>query len=114
MLRPVALDEIENVELIPQVVIRKPVSFFEQHLGVRFVEGRDDLDVYRGVAMSLNAALPFVLKHYKGHPPETTTIYLPIHIHDVEKISGIIRTILDELKVPLDCIEWQRSDDPTL
>jgi hypothetical protein len=114
MLRPLKLEDLRNVELIPQAVIRKPVSFFEKQLGVHFVEGHDDLDTYRGVAFSLNGTVPFALKHYRGHPPQTTTVYLSMKIHDVQKISKLIRAIIDELKVSLDSIEWQRSDDPGL
>lgn len=114
MLRPITLEELREVELIPQAVLRRPISFFEERLGIHFVRSHDDLDSYQAAAFSIDGKLPFALKHYRGHPAETTTVYLSSAIRDVQKVSAIIRAIVDELKVPRDAVEWQRSDDPNL
>ncbi len=114
MLRSVALQDLRDIDLIPQAVIGKPVSFFEQHLGIHFIDGCDDLDYYRGAAMRLDDKLPFALMHHRGDPPETTTLYLSREIHDVEEISRAIRVIIDELQILPDSIQWQRSDNPNL
>jgi hypothetical protein len=114
MLRSIALKGLRDIDLIPQAVIAKPVSFFEKHLGLHFIDDCDDLDYYRGAAMCLDDKLRFALMHHRGDPPDTTTLYLPREINDVAEISKAIRAIIDEMKVPPDSIEWQRSDDPAL
>ncbi len=112
--RSIALQDLRDVDLIPQAVIGKPVSFFEHALGLHFIDDFDDLDYYRGAAMRLDDKLPFALMHHRGDPPDTTTLYLPREIRDVEEISRAVRAIIDEMKIPPDSIRWQRSDDPAL
>ncbi len=114
MLRSVALQDLRDIDLIPQAVIGKPVSFFEKHLGLHFIDGFDDLDYYRGAAMRLDDKLPFALMHHRGDLPDATTLYLPREIHDAQEISMAIRAIIDEMKIPRDSIQWQRSDNPNL
>jgi hypothetical protein len=127
-LRSVELEELRGVDLIPQAVIGKPVSFFEKHLSLHFIDDCDDLDYYRGAAMCLDDKLSFALMHHRSDPPDTTTLYLfsPLQkgegpgerlsreIHDLEQISKAIRAVVDELKIPLDLIHWQRSHGPAL
>lgn len=112
--RSITLQDLRDVDLIPQAVIGKPVSFFEHALGLHFIDDFDDLDYYRGAAMRLDDKLPFALMHHRGDPPDTTTLYLPREIRDVEEISRAVRAIIDEMKIPPDSIRWQRSDDPAL
>ena len=127
-LRTIALKDLREVDLIPQAVLAKPVSFFEKLLGLHFIDDCDDLDYKRGAAMCLDDKLCFAMMHHRGDPPETTTLYLfsplqkgeglgerlPRELRDVQEISKAIRAIIDEMKVPPDSIQWQRSDDPDL
>ncbi len=114
MLRPISLKELDEIEMVPQVVIRKPVSYFRETLGIRFVESIDDLDAYEGAALSLNGTLPVALKHYRGHPPDTTTIYLSRELRNAVEISRIVQRIVKDLKLTPDAVAWQRSDGPEL
>lgn len=114
MLRPIEIKELGNIELIPQAIIKKPISYFDGRFGIHVVSDHDDLDAYQGAALSLNGELPFALKHYSGFPPDTTTIYLSGEFRDVQQITGIIAKILSELGLPSSAIFWQRADNPNL
>lgn len=113
MLQARSFSELNKLgELIPQAILSKPLSYFEQQLQFKIVQGEDDLDIFEGLALATNEGLPFALKHYPGYPPDTTTIYLLPKFRDVAEISKVIRMIVEELRLPLSAIEWQRSDNP--
>jgi hypothetical protein len=112
--RLITLQELSDTDLIPQAVIGKPVLFFEQHLGLQFIDGFDDLDYYRGAAFYLDDELSFALMHHRGDPPDTTTLYLPREIRDLQEISRAVEAIVKEMRIPRDSIAWQRSDNPNL
>ncbi len=114
MLRPISIKDLDKTELVPQAVIRKPVSYFQDTLGIKFVESHDDLDVYEAAALSLNGTLPLVLKRYRGHPADTTTIYLSRELRDDAEVSRIIQRIIQDLQLTPDVVYWQRSDGPEL
>ena len=114
MLRTIEIKELGGLELIPQAIIRKPISFFDGRFGIRVINDRDELDVYQGAALSLNDELKFALRHYAGYPPDTTTIYLSREFRDVQHIKGIVEKILRELEIPYSDISWQRADNPDL
>ncbi|HTT76026.1 MAG TPA: hypothetical protein VMF50_08600 [Candidatus Binataceae bacterium] len=106
--------EITKLDLVPQAILRKPLSYFQRHLHMDIVRGEDDLDAFEGAALSLNGTLPFALKHYAGYPENTTTIYLSGNVTDIDAITSIINTIVRELELNNEAVEWQRSDDPDL
>jgi hypothetical protein len=64
--------------------------------------------------LSFNGEWAFALKHYKGHPAGTTTIYLPREFESVETISRMIQQIAQELNLPSEALSWQRSYSPDL
>jgi predicted enzyme related to lactoylglutathione lyase len=111
MLRP--SNEFGQIEWIPQAIIKRPISYFENQFGFKFDRGSDDLDEYEEAIFSLDG-LPIALMHYRGYPPETTTVYLPFGFHDIARILQVIGAIAKELELPPDAIFWQRSDNPDL
>ena len=114
MLRTVSFSEVSKLDLIPQAIINKPLSYFHKHLKIEIVHGRDDLDEFEGAALLVDNALPFALKHYPGYPDNTTTIYLSHELKDLEEISRAISIIVKELRLPKKAVSWQRSDNPEL
>ena len=114
MLRPLPLREFFDVDLVPQAIINRPISFFHDQLGIDFVPDRDDLDEYEGAFLTFNGKWAFALRHYKGHPANKTTIYLLREFNKVETISNMIQEIVHELELPPDALFWQRSDNPDL
>jgi hypothetical protein len=114
MLRPIPLKDLDQIDLVPHAVIRKPVSYFQKLLGVKFFKLHDELDAYEGAAFSLDDGLPLALRHYHGHPADTTTVYLARELRDIGEISRIIARIVEDLKLPRTAVDWQRSDNPDL
>jgi hypothetical protein len=114
MLRPIEIGELGGIDLIPQAIIRKPISYFDGRFGIRLVDDHDDQDKYQGAALSLNGELRFALKHYAGYPADTTTVYLSREFRDVKEITGIVAKILREFELPSSVLCWQRADDPDL
>lgn len=114
MLRAIPEKTLESVELVPHAVFRKPPSYFQDKFGIKFIQAHDELDEYEGAALSLDGACLLALRHYRGYPADSTTIYLPRDITNIGHISKIIGRLLKELKLSHDAIEWQRSDNPDL
>jgi hypothetical protein len=111
MLRPIPIAELGKIDLIPQAILNRPVSYFEKH-GIQFVQADDELDNYEGAALVLDNNLRFALKHHRGYPNDTITIYLSKEIQNLQQITSIVRRIVEELKLTPEVIRWQRSDNP--
>ncbi len=114
MLRTISLTELGKIDLIPQAILNRPVSYFENHHGIHFVQANDELDRYEGAALVLDNNLRFALKHHHGYPDDTTTIYLSKEIQNLQQITATVRRIVEALELPCDVIRWQRSDGPDL
>jgi len=106
MFRQLSLEAIAGIELVPQAIVARPISYFEKSLGIRFIKNRDDLDEFDGAALLINDKLHLALKHYPG--------YLPYEINELAQITEVIRFVADELHISSAWIVWQRSDDPDL
>lgn len=109
MIRLKDLMEVRNAELLPQATINKPVSYFVEHLGANLVRGEDDLDFFEGVGLVLDDIVPFALMHYRGYPPNTTTVYLPFGIQGASEIAAIVSKIAKETDINPVHISWQRA-----
>jgi hypothetical protein len=114
MPQTIEIRELSKLDLIPQAIIKKPISYFDGRFGIRLIRDHDDLDQYEGAALSLDGELRFALKHYRGYPPDTTTIYLSCEFSDVQEITEIVTKILRELELPSSTLSWQRADSPNL
>jgi len=114
MLSPLPIRNLPPADFIPQAIFGRPASYFANTRRIIFIDDWDDFDRYEGAAFSLNGQLPFALKHYRGHPTDTLTLYLPSDIRDVEQITQIISAIMKELELGRDILVWQRADDPNL
>jgi hypothetical protein len=110
----IPFDQLPDVELVPQAIVGKSPAEFARHLGVQLVSDHDDFDAFEGVALRIDNAPVFVLKHYRGYSPDTITIYLPSAISRLDEITNTIRAISDSLRIPSGWIIWQRRDNPDL
>ena len=115
MIKQGSLEEmIYKFELVPQAIVALPVERIAKQLGLVIEKGHDDFDEYFGAAAWLDGVQPFTVMHYRGHPEDTSTIYLPFNIRDTDKITALIGRIASELKLPPKTITWQRKDNPEL
>jgi len=114
MLSPVPLGDLPSVDFIPQAIFGRPVSYFVKTMNIPFADNQDDFDHYQGAAFILNERVPFALKHYNGHPPDTITVYLPSDLQEIGLITETILMLMRELKLGKDVLVWQRTDNPDL
>jgi hypothetical protein len=42
MLQPIEISELGNLELVPQAIVKKPISYFDGRFGIRLVSDQDD------------------------------------------------------------------------
>ena len=75
MIRPTPMVDPDLVDLTPQAVVRKPVSYFAKKF-TNFVRGQDHFDAFEGGSFLLNDKITFAVIRYSGHPPDTATIYI--------------------------------------
>jgi hypothetical protein len=108
------MDELLKEDMIPHAIIGKSPSSLAEYLKIKLIISRDGLDEFEGAALSINRGPRFALKHYRGYPAETTTIYLPHYIQRLDQISSTIMLIADALHIPKSWIVWERKNDPDL
>ena len=107
-------DLMHTHHFVPQAIVGESVFSLAKRVGFELEKGEDDLDNYCGAAAILNERVPFAVIHYQGHPEDTSTIYLPLKITNVEEITKLIFEIVGELKLEQKSLLWQRKDDPDL
>jgi len=100
-----------SVDVIPQAIIALPV----EQIGLKYLrEESDDFDFYEGTSFKLDDKIEIAVRHYRGHPKNTTTIYIDRRERDVEHITQLIRKILKELHIPVEALQWERRQNPEL
>jgi hypothetical protein len=102
-----------SVEVVPQAVLALPVQMVLRGRAP-ISEGIDDLDYFEGASFKLDNNIEIAVRHYRGHPANTSTIYIDRRENELLKITSLIRKILTEFEVPLDALKWERKDDPDL
>jgi hypothetical protein len=115
MVHSIPFSQAEYSQLIPHAILKRPVSFFVQKMNAWSIVGQDDLDSYEATAAILNGKIVFAIKHYRGEPENTSTIFLPKSLAgDVPSITAIIVEIVHEFDLSARDITWQRKDNPEL
>jgi hypothetical protein len=100
-----------SVDVVPQAIIDLPIR---KIVGARIVSGYDDFDSFEGAYFRLDREIEIAVRHYRGHPKNTSTIYIDRREADVETITRLIRKILHEFGVPITALQWERRNDPDL
>jgi hypothetical protein len=83
---PAAEKPLGHADLVPQAILREDLRRLARRTGLKLEEGSDDLDEFVGAYLQVGA-LPVAIKHYRGHPKGTSTIYLPSEVSDVSEIT---------------------------
>ena len=102
-----------SVDVVPQAIVNLSV---EKIIGERanVSMGYDELDLFTGATFKLDHTIEIAVRHYQGHPKDTTTIYIDSREGNVERITELVHQILRELQVPPEALRWQRRDNPDL
>lgn len=106
-----------SVEVVPQAVIRRPIR---DVIGGRaeLERGADGLDYFEGASFkfaSFNEGnLEIAVRHYRGYPKNTATIYIDQRVQEVEVITSLVREILGEFGLTEEALEWERAQNPSL
>jgi|SRR5665213_3062777 len=110
MLQPIS--EL-SVDVSPQAVVNMPLKSL---IGSKsdIIEGRDDLDDFESASFKFASGLQISVRHYRGHPKNTSTIYIDRKIKDLEEITRVVREILAEFHVPVSSLNWERRQNPDL
>jgi hypothetical protein len=106
--------DFESANLLPQAVIARSPSHLADTLKLRLDEGIDDLDFYVGLNLILDNNVHFAVRHYRGHPSGTSTIYLPSSYNDANAITELVTRIVRAFQMRKEEIIWQRADDVSL
>jgi len=99
----------KKIEWIPQAIIRKPVTYFQKHLGLKFSEDFDNLDYFLGTSPMPIGDQFYVLRHYRGFPADSMGVYLPNDLIEAREITKTIELIAEKLHLPSTAISWHRG-----
>jgi hypothetical protein len=111
-IRQLPMEILDEVLLVPRIVIAVPLSHFAKKFNFDLVEAYDDLDAFKAIILALDET-PFSLSHHSGNKRGQTTISLPVDIATGRDIAKTYRRIADELHIDDKSIIWQQDrDDP--
>lgn len=105
MIRPASLGLQSDV--LPQAIFWRPLIYF----ATSFRTDEDGLDKFKVMTFVVDNNLTFDLRNYRGHPAETSTMYLPFEIQDLDLIVSTITEIMSEIGIPKYAVAWQRGWD---
>lgn len=114
--RPLAAAALPADDYVPQAIVARSTFDLAAPFGAEIVRDHDDLDLYDGVAFALDddergAVLPFTIRHYRGHPEGTATIYLPQAIRGSDEIASALQRIAEGLHIAPAEFVWRRGDN---
>ena len=90
----------------PQAIFLRPLIYFSNIIH----RGLDQLDYYYGISYDRGNKVNFDLRHYDGHPDDTTSLYLPAFVDDLREAIQTVRDIIGEIAVPKSAVAWQREE----
>lgn len=103
-----------SVDFTPQAIVSLPVYATLARFRNFVTHGFDDLDEYDGADFILDHKYPIAVRHYRGHPQGTTTIYIDRRQNDIEQITILVQRVLRELDISPQSLQWERRQNPEL
>jgi len=97
---------LDNVDMVPHAIFGRPIQYFT----LDYLEAHDDLDVFKYAAFALNNECHFCLRHYRGHPIQTVTVFLEYDLGEAPEVGSILSAIVDGFHMPSTAIRWKRGD----
>ena len=96
---------VDDREVAPQAIFWRPLTYFTK--AVR--NSSDDLDEYTFASFEIGNWLSFDLRHYRGFPELTVTLYLSLGFDDANDIQYAINRVVDEFSIPKLAVAWRRG-----
>lgn len=135
---PIEPNVMDDADLLPVAGLRRAPRWFEDR-GIRFQHDHDDLDAFEVAVLRLTEPTPpygtglreaqagfgvvaeaqhvpplapvdFVLRRYRGAPPDTTDILLPRVVAAAS--APVVRRIADAFDLPADAVLWPTDAPP--
>ena len=103
--------DMSAITWVPQAVIGVPISYLQEKNGLRFSEGSDDLDIFMGSEMLEVKGHEYLLRQYRGYPPDQIEVCLPFEVSDAKEIMRLVDAIIDQLHVSPAKVTWHRGMD---
>lgn len=97
-------------DLIPQAVLSMSLATLRDRYGDFFHVDEDEFDEFSGVFFLAEPAHVVAIGRYRGHPPETATIYIDAELTDVAAIRQVVGRTVRDLAISDDVVSWQRGD----
>jgi hypothetical protein len=94
-------------DVIPQAIFWRPLIYFTTAIR----EDEDGLDSYQGASFSVDNHLNFDLRHYRGHPANTVTLYFAFTLQERDEIVAAVDTVVQMMAVPKVAVAWKRGWD---
>lgn len=94
-------------DVIPQAIFWRPLIYFTTAIR----EDEDNLDRYEGASFSVDNQLGFDLRHYRGHPAQTVTLYFAFTLQKEDEIGAAINSVVQIMAIPEPAVAWKRGWD---
>jgi|HubBroStandDraft_2_1064218.scaffolds.fasta_scaffold13377_5 hypothetical protein len=101
-----ATEPLEQVDMVPHAVFGRPIQYFT----LNYHESHDDLDVFTYAAFAINNDCHFCLRHYRGHPRQTVSLYLEYDFANANRIPSAIQFIVSGFHMPSKAVQWRRGE----
>jgi hypothetical protein len=96
-----------EADVIPQAIFWRPLVYFTTVTR----QDQDGLDIYRGASFSIDNRLNFDLRHYRGHPNYTVSLYFAFTLRREPEIEAAVDTVVEMMAVPELAVAWKRGWD---
>jgi hypothetical protein len=94
-----------GTDVFPQAIFWRPLRYFTS----AFRESEDGFDIYQGTSFTLDNELSFDLRHYRGHPAHTVTVYFSFSLREEVEIVAAVDTVVETMALPKPAVAWKRG-----
>jgi len=85
-----------HADVIPQAIFWRPLLYFTSS----FREDEDGLDKFYGVSFTIDNDLSFDLRHYRGHPEYTVSVYFAFSMQQEEDVVAAVEMVVSAVALP--------------
>jgi hypothetical protein len=96
-----------EADVVPQAIFWRPLIYFATMIR----QDQDGLDVYQGASFSIDNRLNFDLRHYRGHPSFTVSLYFAFTLRAEREIDAAVDMVVETMAVPERAVAWKRGWD---